>query len=218
MNDELLFGFLRRKKREWTRKPAGLTQAETDEFNAVLKAAQSPTGTQDVPKPSDSLQGVKGPLVALIGTVAATSLFATIPQHEGTSYKAYRDIAAVWTICQGDTANVHAGLIETPEGCRLRLERQLVAHASGVMACTPRLSEQGRDWQRAAAVSLAYNIGVRAYCHSTVDRRFDSADWRGGCDAFLAWSQARVGGQLRVVKGLLIRRQEERTICLRNIA
>lgn len=218
MNDALLFGFLRRKKREWTKKPAGLTQAETDEFNAVLKAAGSPSESISTPKPSDSLQGVKGPLAALIGTVAATSLFATIPQHEGTEYKAYRDIAGIWTVCQGDTANVHAGLIETPEGCRQRLERQLLAHASGVMACTPRLSEQGRDWQRAAAVSLAYNIGVRAYCHSTVDRSFDAGNWRGGCDAFLSWSKARVGGQLRTVKGLLTRRQQERTICLRGAA
>jgi lysozyme len=221
VSDTALFDTLRRLKRRWSKSQAGLTQDEVNEVNAALKqpsAAMSAVIKDAGFKPSEVLASKKGPLIALIGAVAATSLFSTIPQHEGTEYKAYRDIASVWSICNGDTANVSPSLIETPEGCRIRLERQLVAHAGGVMACTPRLSEEGRDWQRAAAVSLAYNIGVRAYCHSTVDRRFDSGDWRGACDAFLAWSKAKVGGQLRVVRGLLSRRQEERTICLRNIA
>jgi lysozyme len=108
-------------------------------------------------------------------------------------------------------------MVETPEGCRLRLERQLIAHAKPVMACTPRLGEPGRDWQRAAAVSLAYNIGVGAYCRSTVDRRFDAGDWRGGCNAFLSWNKARVKGQLRPVLGLTRRRQRERTLCLKGV-
>jgi len=219
VNYTLLFAFLRRKKRDWTKTSAGLTQAEVDEFNAVLAEAEGREEKSPLsPDQGDHLASKTGPLVAIVGAVAATSLFATVPAHEGTELKAYRDIAGIWTICNGDTKDVHAGLIETPEGCRVRLERQLVAHASGVMACTPRLKDEGRDYQRAAATSLAYNIGVRAYCGSTVDKRFDAGDWRGGCDAFLSWSKARVGGQLRVVKGLLTRRTEERTICLRNIA
>lgn len=216
MNADLIFGLFRRKKREWSRKPAGLTQAEVDEISAVLSEASS--DKPPPPKPSDGLQGVRGPLTAILGAVAATSLFASIPREEGTEYKAYRDIAGIWTVCNGDTKDVHPGLIETQEGCRQRLEMQLVAHARPVMACTPALSEPGRDYQRAAAVSLAYNIGVRAYCHSTADRRFDAGDWKGGCDAFLSWSKAKVNGQLRVVGGLLSRRQRERQICMRGLA
>lgn len=166
---------------------------------------------------SSGLSSRKAPLAAIVGTLAATSLFATVPKEEGTEYKAYRDIAGIWTVCQGDTNDVHPGLIETPEGCRQRLEAQLVAHARPVMACTPALAEPGRDYQRAAAVSLAYNIGVGAYCHSSADRQFDAGQWRAGCDAFLSWSKARVNGQLRVVQGLLSRRQRERQICLRGL-
>lgn len=219
MNDLLIFSMIRRLKRRWTGKSdAPLTQAEVDEVNAVLKAARDDAPVAPLPKPSDGLQSLKGPLTAIVGAIAATSLFASIPKEEGTEYKAYRDIAGIWTVCNGDTKDVHPGLVETPEGCRQRLEMQLVAHAKPVMACTPTLAEPGRDYQRAAAVSLAYNIGVRAYCHSTADRLFDAGDWRGGCDAFLAFSKARVNGQLRTVQGLLSRRQRERAICLRNVA
>lgn len=214
MNDALIFNMLRRLKQRWTGKATGLNQAEVDEVNAVLKASRD--GTEQ-PKPSDGLTSTKGPLAAILGTIAATSLLVSVPKEEGVEYKAYRDIAGVWTICAGDTNDVRPGLIETPEGCRQRLEKQLVAHAKPVMACTPRLSEPGRDYQRAAAVSLAYNVGVGAWCRSTADKRFDVGDWKGGCDAFLPWSKARVNGQLRVVKGLLNRRQREREICLKGL-
>lgn len=218
MNDALIFAMMRRLKQRWTGKQAGLSQAEADEVNAVLRAAQEPQKPSLAPDQGNNLASKAGPLTAIVGAVAATSLFASVPKEEGTEYKAYRDIAGIWTVCQGDTNDVHPGLIETPEGCRQRLEKQLVAHAKPVMACTPSLSEPGRDYQRAAAVSLAYNIGVGAWCRSTADKRFDAGDWKGGCDAFLSWSKAKVNGQLRVVKGLLSRRQRERTICLRNLA
>lgn len=42
MNYVLLFAFLRRKKREWGGSTsAALTQAEVDEFSAVLKEAEA---------------------------------------------------------------------------------------------------------------------------------------------------------------------------------
>lgn len=185
---------------------------------AVMDRAIDEAEKKPVPSPSPGMASTRPALAAIVGTLAATSLFASIPEHEGIEYKAYRDIAGIWTICAGDTANVRSGMIETQEGCRQRLERQLIAHAKPVMACTPRLRESGRDWQRAAAVSLAYNIGVGAWCRSTADRRFDAGDWQGGCDAFLRWSKAKVNGQLRVVRGLARRRAEERALCLKGIA
>lgn len=155
----------------------------------------------------------KKTLAGIVGVTAAAMLYTSIPREEGTELRAYRDIAGVWTICSGDTADVQPGQVATAQECRERLERQLIAHAEPVMRCTPRLREEGRDYQRAAAVSLAYNIGVGAYCRSTVDRRFDAGDWRGGCDAILMWDKA--GG--RVVRGLQLRRQRERAVCLRGL-
>lgn len=162
--------------------------------------------------PPDAPNG-KGALVALLGVTAAAGLFMTIPEDEGTRYTAYRDVVGIWTICQGDTKNVAPGMVETKEGCQRRLEQQLLAHAKPVMACTPRLREEGRDYQRWAAVSLAYNIGTGAYCRSSVDRNFDAGNWRAGCDAFLKWRFA--GG--REIRGLTLRRQRERAICLKGL-
>lgn len=184
---------------------------------AIDEAESAPKPTL-IPAIAPTLTSRKAPLVALIGTIAATSLFATVPAHEGLEYKAYRDIAGIWTICYGDTQNARAGMVETKAGCMERLERQLVAHARPVMLCTRRLNEPGRDYQRAAAVSLAYNIGVGAYCKSSIDRHFDAGNWRAGCGAFMLYNKARVRGVLRVVGGLDRRRKEERAVCLRGLA
>lgn len=157
--------------------------------------------------------GRKTTLAGVVGAAAAALLFVTIPEDEGTEYRAYRDIVGVWTICSGDTNDVRPGQVASKAECQERLERQLIRHAEPVMACTPGLRGPGRDYQRAAAVSLAYNVGVGAYCKSTVARRFNAGDYRGGCDALLMWNKA--GG--RPVRGLTLRRQRERQICLRGL-
>lgn len=175
----------------------------------------------------------KSPLVALVGAGAALALATLIPHDEsgrtvtasvdkqgalvvkhekGPQYlRAYADIVGVWTICDGDTRGVRPGMVETEAGCTARLERQLVAHAKPVLACVPGL--KGRDNQLVASVSLAYNIGTGGFCRSTAARRFNAGDWRGGCDAFLLWDKA--GG--RPVRGLTLRRQRERALCLKGL-
>jgi lysozyme len=126
---------------------------------------------------------------------------------------AYADIVGVWTICDGDTLGVRRGMVETEAGCAARLERQLVAHAKPIIACVPGLAGQGRENQLVASVSLAYNIGTSGFCRSTIARRFNAGNWRGGCDAMLMWNKA--GG--RPVRGLTLRRERERAICLKGL-
>jgi len=177
----------------------------------------------------------RSPLVALVGGAAAIALATMIPKDEsgrkveatvtpqgelqvrhisGPEYRqAYADIVGVWTICDGDTRNVRPGMVETREGCTARLERQLVAHARPVLQCVPGLGSPGRENQLVASVSLAYNIGTGGFCRSTVARRFNAGNWRGGCDAMMMWNKA--GG--REVRGLTLRRQRERALCLRGL-
>lgn len=155
----------------------------------------------------------KGGLAAIVGTIAAGVLYVSIPKDEGTVYVGYLDIVGIPTKCTGDIKNVVVGKRYTPEECRESLDRALIAHATPVMKCTPGLRKDGMDYQRAAAVSLAYNIGVNAYCRSTVDRRFDAGNVRGACDAFLAWRFA--GG--REIRGLKLRRERERVLCLKGV-
>ena len=50
-------------------------------------------------------------------------------------------------------------------------------------------------------------------CRSTAARRFNAGDWRGGCEAFLMWNKA--GG--RPVRGLTLRRQRERALCMKGL-
>lgn len=175
----------------------------------------------------------KSPLVALVGAGAAIALATMIAKDEsgrkveatvtqdgalnvrhvsGPQYlNAYLDVVKIPTICDGDTKGVRMGMRETEAGCRDRLERQLVAHAAPVLRCVPGL--KGRDNQLVASVSLAYNIGTAGFCRSTAARRFNAGDWRGGCDAFLMWRFA--GG--REVRGLTLRRQRERALCLKGL-
>lgn len=185
-------------------------------------------------QPQQPVGSGKSALVALVGTTAAAALLVLVPEEEsgrrvtttinsdgsvtarhvgGKQYlAAYRDIVGVWTICDGDTNNVRGGMVETPEGCQRRLEAQLIAHAKPVLACVPGLRDPRRSGPLVASVSLAYNIGTSGFCRSTVARRFNAGDWRGGCDAMLMWDKA--GG--RKVRGLTRRREKERALCMRG--
>lgn len=157
-----------------------------------------------------------GALAGIVGVAAAAILTPFVAGWEsgGKDHLVpYRDIVGVWTQCHGETLNVTATTpAETPEGCAIKLDTRLAGFAQGVVACTPSL--KGRDEQWAAATSLAYNIGIAAYCKSTVDRRFDAGDAKGACDAFLMWNKA--GG--KVVPGLNNRRVAERALCLKGLA
>jgi lysozyme len=214
MDDKSLFDYFRKKKQQWSGKPqARLTQNEVDELNGVLRPEEAPIVITAPTQPKSS----KGPLGGIVGAVAATFLLTFVPTQEGTAYKAYKDIAGVWTICQGDTKDVHAGLIETPAGCQKRLEMQLVAHAKGMMLCTPTLEGEGKEWLRAAGTDLTYNIGIGGFCKSSINKKWMTQQWWSGCQGFIAWNKARVKGVLQPVKGLTLRRQREIQICGTNL-
>lgn len=183
------------------------TPAEVKALDAAIDVAMAPPKPETTSPPSPP----KKTLIAVIGAAAAAILTPLVMTWEGRETTAYKDIVGVWTICDGDTKNVRPGQVATEAECDARLESQLIAHAEPVLACTPSLRD--RPQQLAAAASLAYNVGVNAYCRSTVDRRFDAGDWRGGCDALLMWNKA--GG--REVRGLTNRRKAEREICLKGL-
>ncbi|WP_082463367.1 lysozyme [Sphingomonas sp. Leaf34] len=169
-----------------------------------------------MPQPDKGSSPSKKPktLIGVIGAAAALIVTPFVSGWEsgGTPrLVAYQDIVKVWTICGGETLGVKPGMVETVAGCELREEAALIRHAEPVLACTPVLRTHPN--QLSAAISLAYNIGTAGYCRSTVARRFNAGDWRGGCDAFLMWNKA--GGQ--VVRGLDRRRRAERDLCLKEL-
>lgn len=141
MSDELLFNYLRRKKAEWGGGKT-LSQAEVDEFNAVLDAAQAPIVITAEPVPHfDQIR-------------------AHLEREEGRVAYAYQDNLGFWTIGVGR-------LIDKRKGGRLSDPEidMLLAHD---IKAKLRAIEDWPAWQavkddpaRATAlVSMAFQLGV----------------------------------------------------------
>lgn len=150
-------------------------------------------------------------LAGIVGAVAAAALLVLTPKFEGTELTTYRDLGGVLTYCTGATEDAQWGKTYTPEQCRAQLDRDLERHAAGIARCIP--MDRLTDGQRVAFVDAAYNIGVGAFCGSSMARRANAGDMAAACDALLMWN--KVGG--KEVRGLTRRRQAEREICLAGL-
>lgn len=149
----------------------------------------------------------KSSLVAIVGAVAAAGLLSLTPKWEGTKLTTYRDMGGVLTYCTGATENAQWGKTYTQDECRAQLDRDLARHAEGIKPCLP--WEKLTDGQRIAFVDTAYNIGVSAFCGSSMARRAKAGNMAGACEALSMWN--RVDG--KEVRGLTRRRAEARAIC-----
>ncbi len=145
-------------------------------------------------------------------TVAGSLAIGLIGGFEGLRTRAYRDIVGVPTVCFGETRGVHMGDVHTVEQCKVMFGDALVEFESGIRKCLVR-PDSIPDKPYVAMLSLAYNIGTRAFCKSTVVRRANAGDLRGACNAIPMFNKA--GG--RVVKGLVTRRAEDRALCLQGL-
>lgn len=150
-------------------------------------------------------------LAAIVGAVAATALLAFTPAQEGRVLTTYRDLGGVLTYCDGATESAQWGKTYTPAACNAQLDRDLERHAEGVAMCVP--MDRLTAGQRVAFVDAAYNIGVPAFCGSSMARKTNARDLAGACDALLLWN--KVGG--REIAGLTKRRQRERELCMRGL-
>ena len=151
-----------------------------------------------------------------LATTIAFALTIAVPHlanDEGKRNVGYLDIARIPTSCYGHTGpDVRVGQYRTDAQCLALLQGDTRSHLAGVLRCTPMLGTL--PYQLAAATRLAFNIGVKAFCGSTAARRFNLGDIRGACAAFLPWNKARVNGRLIVVRGLALRRERERAMCM----
>jgi lysozyme len=122
----------------------------------------------------------------------------------------YYDIVNVLTVCDGITgAQVVAGRIYTATECADFRDQHLKEHGAGVLACTTvPLSQNQYD----AFTLFTYNVGVSAFCKSSLLKKLNAGDYVGACDALLRWDYA--GGKR--VAGLTNRRQWERKLCLKG--
>lgn len=137
---------------------------------------------------------------------------ALIGGFEGVRQTAYPDPAtrgAPWTICFGETAGVKPGDHRTMEQCKAGLVATADVHAGEMERC---ITQPMSDPVYVAFTSLAYNIGSRNFCRSSVARLYNEGKTRDACDRILRFNTA--GGV--VFPGLTRRRKAEREMCLRE--
>lgn len=143
------------------------------------------------------------------GTTPAAIVLASetlVQPWEGRVLTAYLDTIPakdVWTICDGDTDNVTAGMVETPAGCDKRLQRRMSREFyPALVQCIGGFDRKPLAWQ-AMMLSLSWNIGWTATCNSTAAKLGRQGKFLESCIAATAFN--RSGG--RVIIGLVKRRE-----------
>lgn len=146
--------------------------------------------------------------VVLAGVLAVAG--AVTSTYEGSPPAAYMDrlpLNPTPTACQGHTGpDVQVGKAYSPAQCAAWKHADLLKAANGVKGCifAPMTVNQ---W--GAYTDLAYNIGVSAFCRSSVARKANAGDVAGSCRAISLYVYA--GG--RKLAGLVKRRAAERALC-----
>ena len=160
-----------------------------------------------------------GPILRQV-TLAVAIVLPSLTVHEGKALEPYKDIAGVDTYCFGETENVEYRHYTTSECLLLLAQRVSKNYEAPIIYCTDTPESPWIDLPitvRAASISLAYNIGVSAFCKSSVHRELKAGNLPLACDKFLLWNKARVNGRLREVQGLTNRRQDERALCYEGL-
>ena len=158
--------------------------------------------------------------------------FVGILMHEG-----YTDEAVIPV--PGDVPTIGHGTTRYPDGTPVKIGDTITPTNAAAVALRDVTRFEGA-LKRCVTVPLAqheydaysqtiYNIGERAFCDSTIVKRLNAGDYRGACDALSAWvcgpatakTAAKPGEQcyskrkpMRVIRGLQVRRQAERALCL----
>lgn len=154
----------------------------------------------------------------VIGSAVAGAMALAVPflnEHEGVEYRPYKDVAGVWTTCSGITGpDVIRGKVYTQKECDALLMKHLSIHRAAVDKA---LKVDVPVSTRAALYSFSFNVGTNAMRNSTVIRRINRGDIRGGCEALSMWNKISVGGKKVVSKGLVNRRNAEIKLCVSEL-
>lgn len=145
-------------------------------------------------------------LKAVVGTSCAALLLTCVPKFEGVILRGYKDPIGIVTACAGHTKTAILGRAYTRAECDELLAADLVSHAEGVNYC---VKVPMTTAQRAAFISFTFNVGVGAFCNSTMARKLNAGDYAGACAELPKWTYA--GG--RHLPGLVTRRATERAMC-----
>lgn len=145
-----------------------------------------------------------------VGTGVIAAAIGLVAAWEGRSLIAYADPVGIPTICEGYTHGVKLGDVATPERCDALTEQEVRKALAVVERSVPQPLPDG---VRVALASFVYNVGAGAYGGSTLLRKLRAGDLVGACNQLPRWAYAD-GKKLR---GLELRREAERKICLSDL-
>lgn len=135
-----------------------------------------------------------------------------IKSHEGWRATRYLDTAGYPTIGWGHKITPGENLTTiTKEQGEALLTADIERTRRGIL---PHITRPMNKNQEAAAISLAFNIGVTAFKNSTLLKKWNAGDKAGAAAEFLRWNKERKDGQLVVNRGLAARREKEKTLFL----
>ena len=173
------------------RKLAGgkLTQAQVDKINALI----------------DEIQ-VKGMKVDASGV-------QLISDFEDLRLTAYDDGVGVWTIGWGTTVYPNGKKVKKGDKITLEQAKQYKAYdlSRFEKAVNDAVKVPLNQNQFNALVSLAYNIGEKAFTGSTLVKRLNDGNHKAAADQFLVWVNAKG----KRMQGLVNRRNKEREVFLK---
>lgn len=131
-----------------------------------------------------------------------------IAPNEGKVNEVYLDPVNIKTSCYGHTGpELKLGQKFTDEQCLDQLAKDLSSHDKQMMNL---VRVPLTDYQHAAFLSFAYNVGVGNFKSSTMLRKLNSKDYEGACEELSRWIYAKK----QKLNGLVTRRQQEKDMCL----
>lgn len=131
-----------------------------------------------------------------------------IRKHEGLRLTTYTDPVGVPTIGYGHTGSAAYGGNTITPGEANTLLRMDIAEAQKPLRNYPNLNKN----QLAALTSFIFNVGARRFYSSTLKRKIEAEDFEGAAEEFPRWKYGTIGGQKRVLPGLVTRREEEKKL------
>lgn len=144
-------------------------------------------------------------LAAGIAVGAVSTNYVSV--QEGLKTRAYRDVVGVPTVCYGETQDVRMGDEHTQAECLDMLKKHVDFYLHVVDS---RVHRHLPDEMRVALSSFVYNVGTTAFDHSMLLRYLRAGEYTKACNELPRWNKA---GR-NVIRGLVVRRDAERQLCL----
>lgn len=158
---------------------------------------------------------LRNKLIAVAGGGAMAIATVFLGGKDGVEdrvYEPYKEVAGVWTVCDGHTGtDIIKGKKYTDRECDRLMWNDLQPVKKAVDG---RVKIPLDEYQRAALYSFTYNADTSAFAKSTLLKRLNAGDVNGACEEFRRWIYA--GGQKWC--GLMNRGDMERTMCLAESA